>query len=137
MENRGGEILEEASSQFNGDPRCCEGKDRHQAKTQDGRRTGRADVPMIVPSCLETAGAEREFLRTLRQPLSVAGDELGNGFHDANVLRAQPGLVSLRPSIDYVDGLAGQGGEGDRLPDDRTTAGIAGTVNRQHEAIVR
>jgi hypothetical protein len=137
MENRRGEILKEAPSQFDCDPRCCEGKDGHKAKTQHGRRTGRADVPMIVAPCLEKAGAEREFLRTLRQPLSVAVDELGNGFHDANVLRAQPGLVSLRSSIDQVDGPASQGGEGDRLSDDRTTSGIAGTVNRQHEAIVR
>jgi hypothetical protein len=45
MENRRGKILKEAPSQFDCDTRCCEGKDGHKAKTQHGRRTGRADVP--------------------------------------------------------------------------------------------
>ena len=54
-------------------------------------------------------------------------------FEGADVLRTQAGLVPLRSGIDHVDGLARQGGKGDRLPHDGTAAGITRPVNRQHD----
>jgi hypothetical protein len=76
---------------------------------------------------------EDEFLRPLHQTFRPPVDEFGDGLDDTNVLRAQAGFLSFRSGIDHMDGLAGQGGEGNRLPDDGAAAGIARTVDRQHE----
>lgn len=75
-------------------------------------------------ACPQRTGTEREFLRSLRQSLSLAIDELGDG-SDVNMLWSQGQLVSFGRRIDYVEAPAGRGGERDGLLHDANVAGIA------------
>lgn len=75
-----------------------------------------------------------EFLRTRREPIGATINQFGNRFDDADVLQAEAGLVSPGPGMDYMDGLAGQGGEGGGLTYNSAATGKARTIDPEHPA---
>src|SRR3989337_630865 len=110
-----------------------EGEDRQHGGGEHRRRAGRTDVPLVSRGLAVAPGMEGQLRRAHATALEHAVHKFAYSLDGSHVLAAQPRPAAAEACVDEVHALGREGGQRNRLTDDRAAARVKRTVYFDHK----
>ena len=129
MEQRRGEVLEEAAANLDVDAASPERDQWQHSQGEKRRGTRGGDVEVVAAGRSLCSGAEREGPRTGGRAREVALDERADSLEDRDVLVPQAGMRPSDARVREGDRPTGERGEHGGLADDAPAPAVQGAVD--------